>query len=93
VQLNLQHGMPRAQVEQMVAALRGEASSYNLYRGGLHGGSVPYRMGGCTLTVEYTPGALPPWVKGPGGVAQHLAPIDEAVKEFAVEIERTPPAK
>lgn len=85
--LNIQQGMSRAQVEQKVAVLRGESSTYNLYQNDLRGGSVEHRFEGCVLTIEYTPGSLPPYVMGPGGVTQHMAPMDEAVKMFMIRRE------
>jgi hypothetical protein len=80
--LGVKQGMPRMEVEQRIAEIRGEENTYSVYRGGLQGGSVEYRFGNCVLTVAYAPGMLPPWVIGSDGVAQHLAPIDESVQRI-----------
>jgi hypothetical protein len=86
--LAIAQGMTRQQVERQIAALRGETSSYSVYQNGLRGGVVNYRLGACVLQIDYAPGALPPYVIGPGGVTQHLAPIDETVKAFSIQRER-----
>jgi hypothetical protein len=84
--LTIKLRMPREQVEQQIAALSGEQSSYRIRGGDLRGGAVEYRDENCTLTVEYRPGMLPPYVIGPGGVSWHLAPIDESVDGYAIKI-------
>ena len=85
-EIGVHQGMVRAEIERRVAELREETSSYNVYRNGLRGGSVEYRWANCVLTVDYAPGMLPPWVIGPDGVAQHLAPIDESVQKFVLKV-------
>jgi len=80
--LQLEVGMERARVEELVANALGTTKNYSPYANNLRGGVVEYSEGSCVLEVTYRSGAPAPWVINAQGVAEHYPPIDETVISF-----------
>ena len=75
-------GMPRSEVEGLVAKALGRASTYSAYANNLAGGIVEYRQAQCALKVTYLAGAPAPLISTPSGSVQHLAPKEETVVTY-----------
>jgi hypothetical protein len=82
--LHLEVGMNRRLVEEKVAAVLGNKSSYSPMANNLTGGTISYREKGWVLQVTYRAGASAPSIRGHAGTVQDLQPIDETVLGYVL---------
>ena len=75
-------GMPRSEVEQLVAKALSSKFTYSAYGNNLKGGLVEYLDGSTVLAVTYNPGAPAPWITTEEGKMKHYPPVDETVAAY-----------
>ena len=77
--VNISEGMPRKEVEELIAKALLRKSDYSAYGNNLLGGVVEYIDGDTVLEVTYKSGAPAPWILDAKGNVQHSPPADETV--------------
>ena len=76
--------MNRRLVEEKVAAMLGNESSYSPIANNLTGGTISYREKGWVLQVTYQAGAPAPSIRRQEGSVQDLQPTDETVLSYVL---------
>jgi hypothetical protein len=77
--LNIEKGMTRSEVEEKIAKALNKPDTYSPYGNNLKGGTVKYRDDKWVLEILYKAGVPAPWDAG-GGKTKHLPPVDETVQ-------------
>lgn len=80
--LDIQIGMERSKVENMVASALNTENKYSPYGNSLKGGIVKYADGHFILEIKYKAGAPAPLFINKQGNTQGLPPIDETIESI-----------
>ncbi|MFH2045766.1 MAG: hypothetical protein ABIK92_11540 [Pseudomonadota bacterium] len=80
--LDIQIGMKRSEVENIIAQALNTKNEYSAYGNNLAGGIFKYTDGRFTIEIKYKAGAIAPLFVNNRGNTQGLPPIDETVENI-----------